>query len=829
MAKIFQGFTAKIFIGNIQVGCCSHVSVEINDNVENYYGIERTTPETIITEGTQEISGHIKRLWVNTYYLSLLGMNVTPFSWGHNISFDLLLESSADSSSPFLYLYNCRFKKATINIPVSGWIEEEYDFISLSSATGELPPPIPPVPPIIPIEGYFFWNCSKPYYYNGWYYVFFQKNSPSHIDLYYARSNGTAWIGPILITSEFCAYSLHWGAMCVNDKVSLGWGNEIYYGTAQSYIKMGTIQSDGSISFSPKVLIANSNYGLASGIRAVNIAGARKFFFISSGNGAGDSADYLWISDDDGITWNYKGSTGSFGSYYWWNHRIIPFKDGNKFIQYTAPYGWNNWTISYEYRDPTSFGPYINLGSFNNDWYINDKGEGTLRSISNDVHLTWIDNTYSVRHCKINKSNPSVWTDLGTVDTVTSQSSGCSPCYDSYYDSIFIIYYQGNTIYYKRWIPFSGYGPRVTFYTGTLPISNLSIYPESLDNRVVIAWNEYNSSTGLWYAKCSALLLGPTPPPEWNVYASIATLFQLSPTYFIPTPDSPKVINCTWLVAMCEGIDKINSIISSWGIESGLGWFLDLYIISTKDFTLDYTDRTLNQITSTKDYSSDYTERTLNQATTTKDACPYADTISKPNDISSTKDADQDPLNKPSSIVLSAPSTNTGEYESKTSQITLEHTELPFDAIPPLLSTISSTYETIVGDSFTIEKMLYIICSNYVRSTGIFVDIPDVTMIIQCLNELNSGDYDDRLLNMFLSSESNSFESLPSQMVSISVINSTTKDSSDISTTSISLSGDKYVDVNDKSWEIASIDKDSSVTTSDKATSISLSYECVVS
>jgi hypothetical protein len=137
MGKIFKSGTAKILINGIEVGC-SNVSIEINNSLEEYYGIEQITPNTIITEGTQEILGHIKRLWVNTYYLSLLGINISPFSWNNNIPFDLLLESSTDPSSPSLYLYNCRFKKATINIPVSGWLEEEYDFIAISATSSTL-------------------------------------------------------------------------------------------------------------------------------------------------------------------------------------------------------------------------------------------------------------------------------------------------------------------------------------------------------------------------------------------------------------------------------------------------------------------------------------------------------------------------------------------------------------------------------------------------------------------------------------------------------------------------------------------------------------------
>lgn len=140
--QVFKGWKAKILIGELEVGCCSNISVEIKENVEEYYGIERTTPFTMITEGTEEITGSLKHLWVNTYYLRLLGIGAVPFAWSNNVSFNLIIESSTDPSSPVLYLYNCRFNKARINIPVSGWIDEEYDFMALSTEA-DISPPAP--------------------------------------------------------------------------------------------------------------------------------------------------------------------------------------------------------------------------------------------------------------------------------------------------------------------------------------------------------------------------------------------------------------------------------------------------------------------------------------------------------------------------------------------------------------------------------------------------------------------------------------------------------------------------------------------------------------
>ena len=139
--KVFKGFTAKIFMDNLEVGNCTNVTFQTTQNIEAYYGIEDTFP-TWINEGTREISGTLTRPWVNIYYLSLLlgGMiSVLPGKF----AFTLALRSSTDDDAPLLYLYNCRFNKGHIDIPASGFLEESYDFISGNAIAQSGPPPGP--------------------------------------------------------------------------------------------------------------------------------------------------------------------------------------------------------------------------------------------------------------------------------------------------------------------------------------------------------------------------------------------------------------------------------------------------------------------------------------------------------------------------------------------------------------------------------------------------------------------------------------------------------------------------------------------------------------
>lgn len=141
-SKTFKGWQAKIFINDLEIGCCNHVSVDYSSSIEPYYEIENPNmiPITSIDQfGLIEISGSIERAWINIYYLRLLfgGDTLTI----PNAEFDMILQASDQAEAPVLYLYKCRFKKVNIKIPTNGWIEESFDFIANSAGTGSVPTP----------------------------------------------------------------------------------------------------------------------------------------------------------------------------------------------------------------------------------------------------------------------------------------------------------------------------------------------------------------------------------------------------------------------------------------------------------------------------------------------------------------------------------------------------------------------------------------------------------------------------------------------------------------------------------------------------------------
>ena len=126
---IARGWQAKIKIDDIEVGTATDVTVRITKDIEEYYSIE--SPIVKLVEGPHRIEGSIRKAWVNVYYLRLLGVTDEGFSWDNSTPFNLEIRARRDIINPqSLFLYNCRFTRARITVPQSGWLEEEYDFIA---------------------------------------------------------------------------------------------------------------------------------------------------------------------------------------------------------------------------------------------------------------------------------------------------------------------------------------------------------------------------------------------------------------------------------------------------------------------------------------------------------------------------------------------------------------------------------------------------------------------------------------------------------------------------------------------------------------------------
>lgn len=136
-SRVFKGWQAKIYFSDLEIGTVTSMSLTYESPVEPYYEVENPNmiPVTSVDQlGLITISGSLEKAWMNIYYLQLLfGNNIPSIP---NFEFDMRIVASTIAGSPIIYLYNCRFKKGTINITQSGWLKENYDFIAFTSGTG---------------------------------------------------------------------------------------------------------------------------------------------------------------------------------------------------------------------------------------------------------------------------------------------------------------------------------------------------------------------------------------------------------------------------------------------------------------------------------------------------------------------------------------------------------------------------------------------------------------------------------------------------------------------------------------------------------------------
>lgn len=388
-------------------------------------------------------------------------------------------------------------------------------------------------------------NVSKPYYYNGWYYVFyFVKVYPytEYCTIKYARSQDLiTWdvhdVADCRPGDFILDNSLFFGSMAVDNKVFIVDLDEL---TLES--RTGTIGEDGLITFAaPVTIFTDDEYaGAVSGVRVTKIGENRKLFVIYCKESGGFDGDFLFISDNDGVSWTYKDYTTTFLGQNWgrYNYRIIPLNDGNKFIELISPSEWwygppiqEYWTqtIWAEYRHPIGFDTAIKLGDYYRYGHINlgDIPHGIMPSfvssidsgaegckLGSYIHVAYVDLDGNIQHKKAAVSTPSTWVDLDVVAVELTGNNLCaSPVADTANDAVYIFYSDDHNIYYRRWTEGGGLETEVLFYTVPNPgslnvIQNLTVYPDVIGDQIIIAWMQKSGGSS----------------ENWNVYCSSVTV-----------------------------------------------------------------------------------------------------------------------------------------------------------------------------------------------------------------------------------------------------------------------------------------------------------------
>lgn len=115
-----KGWNAKIYKDNFQIGYADSASVEIATNLEAFYELGSRQPIDL-AEGNEEVTGSISKAWIDKNYLSLVtGAGVLT-------DFDLCF-TMGTGPDVYVYAYDCKFEKGSLDIPQDGFLKEDYDF-----------------------------------------------------------------------------------------------------------------------------------------------------------------------------------------------------------------------------------------------------------------------------------------------------------------------------------------------------------------------------------------------------------------------------------------------------------------------------------------------------------------------------------------------------------------------------------------------------------------------------------------------------------------------------------------------------------------------------
>jgi len=310
-------------------------------------------------------------------------------------------------------------------------------------------------------------NNVRPYYYNGYYYVFYKSDST----IYYKKSSdGENWDSAVSVQT---GVDYRWALMGKDDKFLLSWVDP-----PSVYAKVGTIQADHTISWGSASTLGSANDNNRQVHNYVTeVSGTRKYF----SRGSPSESDQLFVSDNDGSSWSDLGSCVTNSGQWWFQVQVVPFADGNKVqVIYSKAYDYYIKTV---YRDGSSCGSEVNLGGFRNQHYISHQAIGIL--VGNYVHLFYIDDNDNLLHKRVTAGGS--WETVGTVKSGMDADAGLSAAYDADSGKLYIFYYEGTSLKFKTWDG-ANYSSETTVLTGESDILYLTAYPYKLNSEILLNW-----------------------------------------------------------------------------------------------------------------------------------------------------------------------------------------------------------------------------------------------------------------------------------------------------------------------------------------------------
>jgi len=390
------------------------------------------------------------------------------------------------SRPPPLYIYNQR-KDLFCQFRVAELIEGEQDLKAVFE-----------VRPIL--RGRLLGNTNYPYYYNGVKYVFWEFNAyqPYYSDTFY-------WLQDVRIDQKGNIPRPGYRILLVSGNLigagnSFGLGDKIFgtYYESDSDVprtRIGSIGVDGSIAWANFGSVTSiwSGYGDTSSIGWME-TGERRWICNFSYTEIDGPGDTVWVRTDD-VTWTRYVKCASASTKY----RLMPLGNGYglKIVEaYLTP--TNPTILRVIDRD-------LETGDCGTSNILSNNAEEETVSLASDtsnnlIHIVFLDkDTGALEHYSMPKASPGIWNYRGKIKDMLSSETCVGISFDSTTERLYILYSIGNKIYRKYW-GFGGYSSEKLIYTERSEISDLSVHPNSLEGKIVYAWQfDYPPEPEFWY------------------------------------------------------------------------------------------------------------------------------------------------------------------------------------------------------------------------------------------------------------------------------------------------------------------------------------------
>ena len=121
---IYKGWKGKIKLGGVEVGDAASVSINVDQDTDEYLAIGNIFPIAIVP-GALHITGTLERAWIDSGLIKLFGAsgrNTPAFT-----TFDIYAYEQV-TGGVYMYCYFCYLEKFSIDMPSDDFMKQTIDF-----------------------------------------------------------------------------------------------------------------------------------------------------------------------------------------------------------------------------------------------------------------------------------------------------------------------------------------------------------------------------------------------------------------------------------------------------------------------------------------------------------------------------------------------------------------------------------------------------------------------------------------------------------------------------------------------------------------------------